>query len=219
MSKSRAWRAQERANQAAQLAEIQKGLADVVKGVPGIHHALEEVVEDNMALTRSVKSVGDNQELLRAAVCRELDLLRTEVAGELLSHALKTYCRELTPVLSAVERMLTDADLGDEQTTRQHLESLATTFRAALVRMGIERLSVAAGQDHFDSRLHDCVRSCIPPDSPVPDAPHGVVVYVQEHGYAVRGKVAQAAKVWVQQRHEPKIAQPEKETDSCDTTE
>jgi molecular chaperone GrpE (heat shock protein) len=216
VTRTRLDRSQERAAQAASIAEIQKSLADVGKSVPQIHHALEEVAEDNMALSRAIKGVSDHQESLRTDVCREIDRLRTDVAGELLSQALRHYCRELSPALSAVERMLADADLADAAVTRQHLESLAMTLQSALLRMGIERLDVAVGRDPFDSRVHDCVRTCTAEDSPIPDAARGVVVLVQEHGYVVHGKIAQPAKVWVQQApHES--GQAERDT-ACDTT-
>lgn len=199
MSRTKSERSQDRVDQAATIAEIQKGLADVGKSVPQIHHALEEVVEDNMALTRAIKGVSDNQESLRTDLVRELDRLRTDVAGELLSQSLRQYCRELSPALSAVERMLADADLADAVTTRQHLQSLAMTLGAALRRMGIDQLAIAVGQDPFDSRIHDCVRTCTAEDSPLPAAARGVVVFVQEPGYTVGGTLAQPAKVWVQQ--------------------
>jgi molecular chaperone GrpE (heat shock protein) len=199
--------------------ELQKSLAEVAKCVPQINLAIEEVAEDNVALARSVRSVSDGQETLRTALCRELDSLRADVTGELQSQALKGYCRELTPVLSAIERMLSDVDLLTVDTTRQHLESLATTFRAALHRMGIERMTVNAGVDPFDSLVHDCVRTCTPEDSPVPDAGHGIVVHVQEPGYAIRGRVVQAARVWVQLRREAPSGHAEGEGESCDTTE
>jgi len=138
VTRTRFDRSEERAAQVASIAEIQKSLADVGKSVPQLHHALEEVVEDNMALSRAVKGVSDSQESLRTDVCREIDRLRTDVAGELLSQALKQYCRELSPALNAVERMLADADLADAAMTRQHLESLAMTLQSALLRMGIE---------------------------------------------------------------------------------
>lgn len=202
------------------LAEMRSELADVAKSVPKIEHALEEVAEDNVALTRSIKAIGESQDSLRSAVCRELDMLRADVTGELLSQALKNYCRELAPVLGAIQRMVADADLSDAALTRQHLVGLATTLQASLSRMGIEQIPVAAGQDQFDSRLHDCVRICTASDSPVPGARHGDVVFVQEQGYLVRGKVALPAKVWVLQAPVPNAQEDEARggTGSCGTT-
>jgi molecular chaperone GrpE (heat shock protein) len=163
-----------------------------------IHHALEEVVEDNVALTRSLKGVSDAQDTLRSAVVRELDLLRTEVGGELQVQALRQCCQELSPVLSVLERLVSDGDLSDAETTRQHLVSLAMTLRAGLGRLGIEQVPVTAGTDLFDSRVHECVRRCAPAESPMPDAARGVIVHVQEPGYAVRGRTVRSAQVWVQ---------------------
>ena len=188
-----------------QMTAIRDSLASVAGTVPQtqaalsqIHHALEEVVEDNVALTRLVKGVSDAQDTLRAAVCRELDLLRSEVGGELQVQAVRQCCQELSPVLSALERLVSDGDLSDAETTRQHLVSLAMTLRTGLGRLGIEQLPVTAGTDLFDSRVHDCVRRCSPVESPMPGAARGVIVHVQEPGYTVRGRTIRSAQVWVQ---------------------
>lgn len=203
----------------AEAAEFRDRLAVVAGTVPQlpstlaqIKHALEEVVEDNVALTRSMKGISDSQDTLRAALVRELDLLRNEVASELQVQAVRQCCQELTPVLSALERLAGEGDLSDVDTTRQHLDSLATTMRAALGRIGLEPLPVVAGTDVFDSRVHDCVRTCTAADSPIPAAARGIVVHVQEPGYTVRGRTVRPARVWVQgsetEQQPAKDAQP-----------
>ena len=96
MSKLRFGR-QDRLTQAATIVDIQKAVADVGKSLPQVQHALEEVVEDNMAITRELKKVNDGQDSLRADMVRELDRFRADVAGELLTQALKQHCRELAP--------------------------------------------------------------------------------------------------------------------------
>ena len=218
MSRHRNGGAEDRAAQTAALAEIQKSLADMGKHVPELHTALEEVVEDNLALSRAVKGVSDSQESLRVDVCRELDRLRTDVTGELLAQTLRLCCRELAPVSNAVERMLASADFTDADMTRQHLQSLATTLEAAMLRLGIERLPIVVGQDQFNSRIHDCVRTCTRDDSPILDARHGAIVFVQEPGYTIGGTIAQPARVWVQQATEAASAGAAEKDTSCDTT-
>lgn len=208
---------QARVNRAASIAEIERTVAEVAKSVPQIQQALEEVAEDNMALTRAIKSVTDHQDSLRTEMCREIDRLRTDVASELLAQTLKQYCRELSPSVSALDRILATGDLSDAVTTRQHLESLATTLQAALLRMGIERIAIEAGRDLFDSKWHDCVHTCTAENSSFHGAVNGVVVFVQEPGYTVRGKLAQPAKVWVYKEQEQSATEAEKDT-TCDIT-
>ncbi len=170
----------------------------MVKNIPEIHRVVEEVAEDNVTLLRAVKRSADEQEALRGALLQEFGRLRSEIANELVTHSLRTSCRELSPVLNALEGMLELADFSDTQTTRQHVESLALTLQAALGRLGIRRIAIAVGSDLFDSHSHDCVRVCTISDSPMPDAPARTIVRVQEHGYTVHGTLALPAKVWVQ---------------------
>lgn len=190
--------AMKRAKQEAEGAGLSEQLASLVKSVPAIHHAVEEVAEDNVALMQAVKRASETQDALRTMVLQEIGQLRSDIAGELVAHAPRTYCRDLSPVLNALEGMLEGADFSDGTTIRQHVESLAMTLGAALGRMGIERIPVVVGTDLFDSRIHECVRVCAPTDSPLPGAESRTIVRVQEPGYLVRGRIAMPAKVWVQ---------------------
>jgi molecular chaperone GrpE (heat shock protein) len=217
VTRTRADRSRERAAQATSIAEVQKTAEGIAASLPQLRQALEEVAEDNMALLRAVRCVGDDQQMLRSDLCRELDRLRSDVEGELLSAGLRQHCRELSPVLGALERMLAYADLSDTATMRAHLQSLLLMLESALRRMGIERQSIEVGQDRFDSLVHECVHACSAADSPIPEAARGVIVFVQEPGYLVQGRVAQPAKVWVQQGQREAVRQTEEDT-ACDTT-
>jgi molecular chaperone GrpE (heat shock protein) len=178
--------------------EVAGMIKDLAKTVPAIRQAVEEVAEDNIAVLQAIRRAGEGQESLRSLVVQEIAQLRNAVARELLAQSLRTYCREISPVLNALEGVLEEADFNDAATTRQHVESIAMTLASALSRMGIEPVPVTVGSDLFDSRTHECVRVCTAADSPIPDAVSRTIVRVQEPGYAVLGKLAVPAKVWVQ---------------------
>jgi molecular chaperone GrpE (heat shock protein) len=178
--------------------DLLRELEAIAKKVPAIHRAVEEVAEDNVALLQAVKRSAESQETTRGMLLQEIGQLRGDIASELVANSLRAFCREFSPVLNALEGMLAEADFSDPQTTRQHVESLAATVQGALLRLGIERLSIAVGTDLFDSHVHDCVRVCTASDSPLPEAPSRTIVRIQEPGYSVHGRLAMPAKVWVQ---------------------
>src|SRR5580658_10872236 len=124
---------------------LDKQLAGLIKSVPAIHHAVEEIAEDNITLMQAVKRASEGQDALLAAVLQEFGQLRADLAGELIAHALRTYCRELSLVLHALEGMLERADFSDGGTIRHHIESLAMTLSGVLGRMGIERVPIVVG--------------------------------------------------------------------------
>jgi molecular chaperone GrpE (heat shock protein) len=177
---------------------VGKEVLELAKSVAAIHHAVEEVAEDNIALMQTVRRTADSQDALRALLLQEIGQLRSDLTGELAANALRNCCRELSPVLNALEGMLAGGDFSGAATTRQHVESLAMTMSAAFSRLGIERIVIVPGTDLFDSRIHDCVRVCSSSDSPIPAAPSRTIVRVIEAGYMVRGRLAMPAKVWVQ---------------------
>jgi molecular chaperone GrpE (heat shock protein) len=193
--------------------DLARDISGMAKSLPAIHHAVEEVAEDNMAMLQAIKRASEGQDALRAAVVQEIAQLRSDLTGELISNTLRNVCSELSPVLNAMESMLAEADFADSSAMRLHMESLAMTLDAALRRMGIERIPVTVGSDLFDSQIHDCVKVCTPPDSPLPDAESRVIVWVQEWGYNVGGRLAKPAKVWVQ-KLETREFQSEKESTS-----
>lgn len=191
-------RAARHAKDSGLLSDLNGSLAETSKRVGEIKRTVDEVAEDNMALLEAVRRAAEGQESFRASVVQEMDMLRAGLAGELVFHSLRNCCRELAPVVSALERMLAGADFSDAESIRQHVGSFAAGMEGVLKRMGMERIAVSVGTDQFDGRIHECVRVCTPADSPLPDAPPKTIVRVDEHGYLVQGRLAMAAKVWVQ---------------------
>jgi molecular chaperone GrpE (heat shock protein) len=190
--------AAKKAKQEAGTAGLSTQLDGLVRAVPAIRHAVEEVAEDNVALMQTLTRAVEGQDALRGVLLQEIRQLRSDVGDEIAAQLLKGYCRELSPVLNALEAMLGMADFSDGATIRQHVESVASTLQAALGRMGIERIPIAVGTDLFNENVHDCVRACGTSDSPLPEAASRIIVRVQEPGYRVRGRIAVPAKVWVQ---------------------
>ncbi len=184
------------------VAETAKKIDEIKSALGGIKSGIDEVAEDNMAVLEAVRRASEAEEAFRSTLLKELDKLRAGLSGELYFHALRSTCRELGSVLSALERMLKAADFSDIETTRQHVASFATSLEGALRRLGIERLPVAEGADLFDARFHECVKVCPPAESPFPEAPPRTIVRVEENGYLVQGRPAVPARVWVQQETE-----------------
>jgi len=147
---------------------------------------------------RNLARALEGQDALRTTVVQELSHLRSETTKQFRYEILRGHCRELAPVLHAMERMRDEGDYSDPLTVQQHIESLIVTLEAVLARAGIERLPIAVGTDLFNSFLHECVRVCFPGDSPYPKAPARTIVHVQEHGYRIGDRLAVPAKVWVQ---------------------
>lgn len=197
MSKAKAKQAQQKRTQAAE--EMRKQVAEIAKTtLPQLQKDLEEVADDNMSLLSAVKGLREGQASLKSGVARELARLSDELASASLYRTLIGYCRDLAPVQNAIERMLDSADFSDGDTTRKHVESFALTLRSVLERMGFEQMAIVVGEDAFDSKVHDCVRTCSEEDTPFPEAAPGTVVKVEENGYTLTGKTVLPARVWVQ---------------------
>jgi len=180
------------------LSALNGSLAETSKRVGEIKRTVDEVAEDNMALLEAVRRSNEGQDAFRASLLQDMDKLRTAFAGELVFHSLRNCCRELAPVVSALERMMDGADFSDAESVKQHVASFAASMEGVLKRMGIERIAVNVGTDLFDARVHECVRVCTPADSPHPEAPAKTIVRIDEHGYLVQGRLAMPARVWVQ---------------------
>jgi molecular chaperone GrpE (heat shock protein) len=213
LSANKAGRPRRREDQSKDLAELRKKIDEVAGSVPGLLRAVEEVAEDNVALVKAVKHAADEQGNLRATLLGEIDQLRSELTGKMISQALRQACREFAPVVHALQRMLDENDFDNAATTREHVGSVLTTLESGLTRMKIERVPITAGQDPFNPHIHECVGVCRASDSPFPDAVTGTIVRVQEHGYRVQGRLALPAKVWVQ-KLEAAESQSQKEADA-----
>ncbi len=203
--------AAKRAKQAGETDGLANEIASLVKTFPSLHHAVEEVAEDNIALVQAIRRVAENQETQRTVLLQEIDRLRAGITTELVAHSLKNACRELSPVLNALEGMLDLGDFSDAAVTRQHVESVAATLKSALGRIGIEPVPIVVGTDLFDSRIHECVSARTASDSPFPEAADRTIVKVVEPGYTVQGRLALPAKVWVQKLEMQESKQQEKE--------
>lgn len=195
-------RAARQAKEVALLAGLNTAVAEAAKQIGAVHRTVNELAEDNMALLQSLKRSVDGQDTLRTAVVQVVDQTRQQLSGELQFQWLRNCCRELAPVLQAMERMLGADGFADPASTKQHVSSLAITLDGVFRRLGIERMPVREGQDAFDSNLHECIKVCTPADSPIPGAASRTVVFVQEPGYLVQGRLAVPAKVWVQKGDE-----------------
>jgi molecular chaperone GrpE (heat shock protein) len=183
--------------------QLIEALANTAKHIEGIQHAVNEVAEDNMALSGAVNRIGAGQESMRTLIVQEIDRVRSDLAGKLVADVSRRSCRELAPVVDALQRMLAEANFEDAETTRRHVASVVMTLEGAMRRMGIERLPIVEGRDLFDSRLHECVGICTEADSPHPDAPTRTIVRVEAAGYLVDGQLSVPAKVWVQKLDVP----------------
>lgn len=159
---------------------------------------LEEVVEDNTAVTTSMNQLGQTQRALSADVTRELTELRRDLAAGLAYRTLKDLCVELIGPLGAMEAMLARADFTDTEAVAGHVHSLVLTLYGVLNRMGAERIGVAVGEELFNPGKHRCVGQVAPDESPFPDAPPRTVVRVVEDGYLLDGRVLTPATVEIQ---------------------
>jgi molecular chaperone GrpE (heat shock protein) len=151
-----------------------------------------------MSLLEAVRRLSAGQDALRTATVQEMDRMRSALAGEIRFHVLRNCCRELAPVAAALEAMAESADFSDAESMRMHVTAFAAGIEGVLRRIGIEREAIRVGIDLFNQEQHECVRVCLPGESPFPDAVAGTIVRVEEHGYNVEGKLAKAARVWVQ---------------------
>jgi molecular chaperone GrpE (heat shock protein) len=159
---------------------------------------LEEVVEDNTAVTTSMNQIGNAQRALSADVTRELAELRRDIAGGLAYRTLKDLCVELIGPLGAMEAMLAHADFTEPGAIEGHVRSLVMTLHGVLNRMGAERIIVGLGAEPFNPNKHRCVGQVEPDHSPFPDAPPRTVVRLAENGYLLDGRVLVPAAVEIQ---------------------
>jgi molecular chaperone GrpE (heat shock protein) len=172
---------------------------------------LEEVVEDNTAVTTSMNQLGQTQRALSADVTRELTGLRKDIAAGLAYRTLKDLCVELIGPLGAMEAMLARADFADTEAVAGHVRSLVLTLHGVLNRMGAERIVVALGEELFNPNRHRCVGQVAPDRSPFPDTPPRTVVRVVEDGYVLDERVLMPAMVEIQN------GRPTEPTDTDDT--
>ena len=192
---------------------LSKEVGGLISSISALQHGVEEIGEDNMRVLQGMRRAAEGQESLRSLMLEEFGRVRADIGSELSIQFLMACCREISPVLNALEGMLAGADFSDADTTRGHVESLAIGLMAAFERMGIERIPVAVGTDVYNSRLHDCVRVCTRADSPFPEAGSCTIVRLLEQGYTIRGRVVSPAKVWVQ-KAETEDTETEKETNA-----
>jgi molecular chaperone GrpE (heat shock protein) len=159
---------------------------------------LEEVVEDNTAVTTSMNQLGQAQRALSADVSREITELRRDIATGLAYRTLKDLCVELIGPLGAMEAMLASADFTEPDAVAGHVRSLVLTLHGVLNRMGARRIVVGLGAEPFNPDKHRCVGQVEPDRSPFPDAPPRTVVRVTEEGYLLEGRVLVPAAVEIQ---------------------
>ncbi|RJQ75390.1 nucleotide exchange factor GrpE [Pseudonocardiaceae bacterium YIM PH 21723] len=166
---------------------------------------LEEVVEDNTAVTTSMNQLGQSQRALGTDLVRQLAELRRDIATGLTYRTLKDLCVELIGPLGAIEAMLEHADFTEPEAIAGHVRSLAVTLRGVLSRMGAERIGVEVGMELFNPHRHRCVGQVAPDLSPFPDAPARTVTRLLEDGYLLDGRVLIPAAVEIQtgQQAEP----------------
>jgi molecular chaperone GrpE (heat shock protein) len=159
---------------------------------------LEELAEDNSAVIGTLNQLAESSRALRAALTTEMDRLRDELAANLLHRALKDLCRETMPVLSAMERFVSEQEGSGDEAWRMHVTGIAAALKHSLSRFGVEKVQVKAGEDQFQMDRHACVKRIAAAESPFPDAPPRTVVRVVEDGYTIGGVVVQPARVEVQ---------------------
>jgi molecular chaperone GrpE (heat shock protein) len=169
-----------------------------VERLDRIEALLEEVAEDNTAVTTSMNQLGQTQRALSADVTREIAELRRDLATGLAYRTLKDLCVELIGPLGAMEAMVTRADFGDTEAVAGHVRSLVLTLQGVLNRMGAERIVVDPGAELFNPNKHRCVGQVAPDRSPFPDAPPRTVVRVLEDGYLLDERVLAPAMVEIQ---------------------
>ncbi|MEU7481147.1 nucleotide exchange factor GrpE [Lentzea sp. NPDC042327] len=174
------------------------GTDPAVERLDRIGALLEEVVDDNTAVTTSMNQLGQAQRALGADVRRELGELRRDLAAGLAYRTLKDLCVELIGPLGAMEAMLDKADFTDTEAVSGHVRSLVITLHGVLSRMGAERIAVSLGEEAFNPNRHRCVSLVAPDESPFPDAPPRTVVRVLEDGYLLDQRLLTPVAVEVQ---------------------
>ena len=159
---------------------------------------LDEVVDDNTAVTTSMNQLGQAQRALSADVTRELSGLRKELASGLAYRTLKDLCVELIRPLGAMEDMLRRADFTDTEAVSGHVQSLVLTLNGVLNRMGAERIPVGVGEELFNPARHRCVGVVGADTSPFPDAPPRTIVRLLEDGYVFEDRLLSPVAVEIQ---------------------
>lgn len=159
---------------------------------------LDEVVDDNTAVTTSMNQLSQAQRALSADVTREISGLRKELASGLAYRTLKDLCVELIRPLGAMEDMLRRADFSDTEAVAGHVRSLVLTLNGVLNRMGAERIAVGVGEELFNPARHRCVGVVDPGTSPFPDAPPRTVVRLLEDGYVFEDRLLSPVAVEIQ---------------------
>jgi len=168
---------------------------------------VEEMVQDNTSLFDVLNRLRVEQEQTRTSIVHELDLLRDEFAGAASFRVLREMCRELGPILAAMQGLIDQGDFSDTEVIQGHVSSLVITLNTLMQRMGAEKIAIDPGADLFDSSRHQCVRVITPAESPFPLAPARTVVRIVEDGFAAGGKVITPAKVEVQAGSQPADSQ------------
>jgi molecular chaperone GrpE (heat shock protein) len=159
---------------------------------------MEELAEDNAALSGMFNRMHESQMATRDQLVREIDSLRQDLAGAVAYRALKDLCCELSTPLGALQSMLQDGDFSDPAIVQRHVSGLVVTIRSVLLRMGAEEIAVSPGEDLFNPERHFCIRVVAPQESPYPSAPPRTVVRVVENGYFLGGRLLSPARVEVQ---------------------
>ncbi|GAB2845655.1 nucleotide exchange factor GrpE [Lentzea nigeriaca] len=170
---------------------------------------LEEVVDDNTAVTTSMNQLVQSQRALSADLSRELGELRKDMSAGLVHRTLKDLCLQLIGPLGAMEAMLDRADFTDPEIVSGHVKSLVVTLHGVLNRMGAERITVDVGVEAFNPAKHRCVNVVGPQDSPFPDAPPRTVVRIVEDGYLLADRLLNPAVVEIMADSAPASASAE----------
>jgi molecular chaperone GrpE (heat shock protein) len=157
-----------------------------------------EIVEDNLNLATALGRLRDGQEQVRSDLLREIGLLRDEFSGATSFRALRELCREIGPILTAIDALLEAEQPVEPEILTNHVASLSITLHRVLERLGAEQILVDIGSELFDPARHQCVALVQPENSPYPEAPPRSIVRVLEHGYTAGGKVITPSKVEVQ---------------------
>lgn len=167
---------------------------------------LEEVVDDNTAVTTSMNQLVQSQRALSADLSRELGELRKDMSASLVHRTLKDLCLQLIGPLGAMEAMLDRADFTDPEIVAGHVKSLVVTLHGVLNRMGAERITVSVGEELFNPGKHRCASVVGPDSSPFPSAPPRTVVRVVEDGYLLGDRLLSPALVEIMADSAPATA-------------
>ena len=157
-----------------------------------------EIVEDNLNLATALGRLRDGQDQVRTDMLREISLLRDEFSGATSFRVLRELCREIGPLLTAIDALLAAPEPAAPEIMTSHVTSLSITLHRLLERLGAEAIPVDVGNETFDPARHQCVALVQPEHSPYPQAAPRSIVRVLEHGYTAGGRVITPVKVEVQ---------------------